>query len=68
MKTLQSAEPEEESVGKPRLQSFKSIDLEMQKQSFKSNAKAEDLDIVRELKLEFIRFKERVLKELRRQE
>jgi hypothetical protein len=30
--------------------------------------KEADIDIVRDLKLEFIRFKEKILKELRRQE
>jgi hypothetical protein len=57
-----------ESTGKARLQSMKSIDVEMKRQSFKPSGKEEDFDIVRDLKLEFLRFKERVLKELRKQE
>lgn len=62
------ADGDQESIDKPRLQSLKSIDIEIKRLSFKPNNKEEDLDIVRELKLEFLRFKEKVLKELRKQE
>lgn len=55
-------------MGKLRMQSIKSIDMEIKRVSFRPKDKEEDLDIVRDLKLEFLRFKERVLKELRKQE
>lgn len=67
-KPLVAAEGDGESIDKPHMQSLKSIDIEIKKLSLKPNDKEEGLEIVRELKLEFLRFKERVLKELRKQE
>ena len=53
---------------KPGMMSEKSMDFEINRMAAKpSNFKSGDIDIIRELKLEFLRFKERILKELKRQ-
>lgn len=67
-KGMMGGDGDTESVDRGRLQSFKSIDGQLKKPIFKFGVKEQDMEIVRELKLQFLRFKERVLKQLRKQE